>query len=65
MIPEYLYHGDKLTCPTLKKKPCSAVRRPDGKCRRSPLSTMLVEFENGIQHIILARTLRKIKPGNP
>lgn len=58
---EYIYHGDKLTCATLKKKPCKAIRRPDGKCRRSRLSTMLVEFENGIQHIVLARLLRKVK----
>lgn len=58
---DYIYHGNKLTDPALKKTKCKAIRRPDGKCRRSPMSTMLVEFENGVQHIILARLLRKIK----
>lgn len=59
---DYIYHGDKLTRPSLKKKLCKAVRRPDGKCYRGRNSNMLVEFENGERHIILARTLRKVKP---
>lgn len=62
MIMDYIYLGDKLTCPLLTRQPCKAVRRPDGKCRRSPLSTMLVEFEDGVKHVVLARLLRKITP---
>ena len=57
---EYIYLGDRLTDSNLKNKECSAVRRADGKCYRSKMSTMLVEF-NGIKHIVLARRLRKIK----
>jgi len=58
---EYIYHGDKLTSPELKKKRCKAVRKSDNKCIRGKNSNMLVEFESGIQHVVLARTLRKIK----
>lgn len=58
---EYIYLGDKLTDPEIKSTKCKAVRRSNGKCYRSKLSTMLVEFENGIKHIVLARRLRKIK----
>lgn len=31
---KYIYHGDKLTAPELKKKPCKPVLRSDGKCIR-------------------------------
>lgn len=57
---EYIYHGDKLTDPALKKQPCKAVRR-NGKCIRGRNSNMLVEFASGVQVVIMARTLRKIK----
>lgn len=59
---DYIYHGDKLTDPELKKQPCKAVRR-NGKCIRGRNSNMLVEFASGVQHVIMARTLRKIKHG--
>lgn len=57
----YIYHGDKLTDPELKKKPCNAIKKSNGKCIRGRNSNMLVEFENGIKHVIMARLLRKIK----
>jgi len=59
---DYIYHGDKLTCPTLKKKPCKAVRRlSDGKCIRGKNGSMLVEFDGNTRHIIIGRLLRKLK----
>jgi len=58
---DYTYLGDRLTDLRLKKAKCNAVRRADGKCIRSKISTMLVQFENGEKHIVLARLLRKIK----
>lgn len=58
---DYIYLGDKLTDSRLKNIKCSAVRRPDGKCIRSRLGTMLVKFENGENHIVLALRLRKLK----
>ena len=58
---EYIYLGDKLTDLRLKNLKCKAVRRADGKCLRSRMSTMLVLFENGETHVILARRLKKIK----
>lgn len=58
---EYLYHGDKATDPKYKKQPCRAVRNSAGKCIRGKNSNMLVQFENGDQVVIMARTLRKIK----
>lgn len=56
---EYKYLGDKLTDSALKNKHCKAVRRANGKCIRSKMSTMLVEFEDGTKHNILARRLVK------
>ena len=61
---DYIYLGDRLTDSKLKNKQCSAIRRTDGKCKRSKLATMLVKFENGESHIILARRLRKLKQTN-
>lgn len=58
---EYIYHGDKFTCLTLKKKPCKAIRRADGKCIRGRNGNFLVEFENGTRHVVVGRLLRKIK----
>ena len=54
-----IYLGDKLTADELKNKHCNAVRK-NGKCIRSKMATMLVEFEN-VKHIVLARRLRKLK----
>lgn len=59
-MADYIYLGDRLTDPKLKGKECNAIRRPDGKCIRSKMSTMLVSF-NGITHNVLARRLRKIQ----
>ncbi|TDQ12195.1 hypothetical protein ATK78_1329 [Pedobacter metabolipauper] len=59
-IMEYIYHGDKITDPQFKKQPCKAVR-VNGKCIRGKNSNMLVEFAWGVQAVIMARTLRKIK----
>lgn len=57
---EYIYRGDKLTAPELKGQHCKAVRRADGKCIRGR-SKILVEFQNGERHVVLAYHLRKIK----
>ena len=57
---EYIYLGDRLTDESLKNKKCNAVRRANGKCIRSRMSTMLVIFEDGKMCNILARRLRKI-----
>lgn len=57
----YIYLGDRLTSPKLRNKKCSAALKANGKCIRSKMSTMLVEFSDGTKHIILARRLRKIK----
>jgi hypothetical protein len=56
--PDYLYLGDRLTDPSLKGKPCSAMKR-NGKCIISKEGTMLVNFD-GINHIVIARLLRKV-----
>lgn len=58
---DYLYLGDRLTDPSWKNQACRAVRRADGKCIRSPMGTMLVEFANGKKCIVIGRRLRKIK----
>ena len=53
----YTYKGDRLTDNLLKGMQCDPVRRPDGKCMRSRLSTMLVT--DGYKgYIVLARQLR-------
>ena len=57
---KYIYLGDKLTDPCLIGKKCAAVLNSKGKCIRSRLSTMLVDFGSE-KHIVLARRLRKIK----
>lgn len=56
---EYKYLGDRLTRPKLKKQPCKAVRRPDGKCIRGKNGNMLVELETGERIVVLGRLLRK------
>ena len=55
---EYIYLGDKITDSALKGKGCNAIRRTNGKCIRSRMSTMLVEFD-GVKHNVLTRLLRK------
>lgn len=40
----YIYLGDRLTRPELRRMPCRAVRRLDGKCIRGRNGNMLVEF---------------------
>ena len=57
---DYIYLGDRLTNLPLKNMKCNAVRRANGKCIRSKMSTMLVMFEDGIIHNVIARRLRKI-----
>jgi len=58
---EYTYLGDRHTDDALKKKPCAAVRR-NGKCIRGRNGSMLVQFEDGKQGVVIGRLLRKIKP---
>ena len=58
---EYTYLGDRLTRPNLKKQPCKAIRRPDGKCIRGKNGNMLVELETGERIVVLGRLLRKAK----
>lgn len=41
---DYIYLGDRLTRPELRRMPCRAVRRSDGKCIRGRNGNMLVEF---------------------
>lgn len=45
MENEYIYLGDRLTRPELRRMPCRAVRRADGKCIRGRNGNMLVEFD--------------------
>lgn len=42
---DYIYLGDRLTRPELRRMPCRAVRRSDGKCIRGRNGNMLVEFD--------------------
>lgn len=57
---EYIYLGDRNTEASLRRQPCSAVRR-NGKCIRGKNGSMLVEFENRKQRVIVGRLLRKMK----
>lgn len=56
---EYIYHGDKQTSEALRKRPCGAVRRQDGKCIRGKNGSMLVTFD-GKKTVVVGRLLRKI-----
>lgn len=58
--PDYIYLGDKNTDAQLKGKICAAIRR-NGKCIRAKNGNMLVEFEGGNRHVVIARLLRKVK----
>lgn len=61
MENEYIYLGDRLTRPELRRKPCRAVRRSNGKCIRGRNGNMLVEFDEIGKVVVLGRLLRKIK----
>ena len=56
----YTYRGDRLTAEHLKGQPCTAIRRPDGRCIRGRNGSMLVEFIHHGPHVVLGRQLRKI-----
>ena len=56
---EYRYLGDRNTMISLKKAPCRAVRRIDGKCIRGRNGNMLVEMEDGRRFVVVGRLLRK------
>ena len=58
---DYIYLGDRLTRPELRRMPCRAVRRLDGKCIRGRNGNMLVEFPGVGKVVILGRLLRKLK----
>lgn len=58
---EYIYLGDKLTRPDLRRMPCRAVRHINNKCIRGRNSNMLVEFPAIGKVVVLARLLRKIR----
>lgn len=58
---DYIYLGDRLTRPELRRMPCRAVRRSDGKCIRGRNGNMLVEFGGVGKCVIIGRLLRKIK----
>ena len=47
--------------PELRRMPCRAVRRFDGKCIRGKNGNMLVEFPGVGNCVVLGKLLRKIK----
>jgi hypothetical protein len=55
----YIYLGDRFTDLSLKNQPCTAVKKPNGKCIRGRNSNMLVEI-NGVKTVILGRRLKKL-----
>lgn len=57
----YVYLGDRLTRPELRGVRCRAVLRPDGRCIRSRLGTMLVELESGERHNVIGKRLRRVE----
>lgn len=58
---DYIYLGDRLTRLELRRMPCRAVRRSDGKCIRGRNGNMLVEFGGVGKCVVLGRLLRNIK----
>lgn len=54
----YLYLGDRKTNPDLRRKKCMAVRK-NGRCIRGKNGSMLVQFANGQQQVVIGRLLRK------
>lgn len=59
-MKRYTYLGDRMTDPALKGATCSAVLREDGKCIRGRNGNMLVRFDNGLEHVVIGRLLRKV-----
>jgi len=64
MAHDYVYYGDRNTAPFLKGKFCSAVR-VNGKCVRGRNGNMLVRFEDGMFHVVMARRLRSHRDSKP
>lgn len=59
VMMRYLYLGDALTDRALVGQPCDPVRRTDGKCILSTrTATALVQFSDGIRHVVKRRRLR-------
>lgn len=58
---DYIYLGNRLTRPELRRMPCRAVRRLNGKCIRGRNGNMLVEFSGVGKVVVLGRLLRKLK----
>lgn len=59
----YTYRGDRLTSDHLRGQRCTAVMRYNGQkyvCIRAG-GKMLVKFDNGERHAVLAYLLRKTK----
>ena len=54
----YEYRGDRWTAPEMRGLRCYAVRR-QGKCVRGRNGNMLVETDDGVRMVVLARQLRK------
>ncbi len=55
---DYVYYGDRNIAPISREKLCSSVRI-NVKRIRGKNGNMLVKFEDGIFHIVIARSLRK------
>jgi hypothetical protein len=58
---DYIYLGDRLTRLELRRMPCRAVRRLNGKCIRGRNGNMLVEFPGVGKVVVLGRLLRKLR----
>lgn len=59
----YTYRGDRLTADHLRGQSCTAIMRYNGHkyvCIRAG-GKMLVKFDNGERHTVLAYLLRKTK----
>lgn len=65
MTRRYVYRGDRITRPDLRGAACSAVLDARGKCIRGRNANMLVRFDSGDVHVVLARQLRKESPCRP
>lgn len=53
-----MFLGDRWTDPDLKNRPCTAVKKENGKCVRGRNANMLVEIY-GVRHVVPGRRLRK------
>lgn len=60
----YVYYGDRLTHPDLKRRICTIIRDERGKCIRGRNGSMLVQFEDWPRgpEVVIGRLLRKVKP---